>query len=343
MLLSAKTFSEAMKRTSKGSRRDQPRRHMSRHARDPSQAILRSSFCAIPHFRATYALTACSAARSSSIPAWLIASSRLIGPGQIEKYASIPCSRTASAPGPIEPANARTGQWSERASRPTPTAVLPNALWASMAPSPVKHRSALSSRCGQVDCGDDQVDAGLELAPAKATSPAAQTAGGARAGLVLDRHAQVAVDDRREMGQVAVERFDHLRGSPLLRAVNRRGPVGPHRGLVTSQATAISTPSSSWSASGAIDASQSAQMAAAGVEVAAGIIEEAKAERLAQAGPAVVGRAAADANDDPPRSGGDRRQQELAGAARGGDQSGLRFSAGTRTSPDAAAISITAV
>ena len=35
------------------------------------------------------------------------------GPAQIEKYASMPWSRTASAPGPIEPAKASIGQWSE--------------------------------------------------------------------------------------------------------------------------------------------------------------------------------------------------------------------------------------
>ena len=50
------------------------------------------------------------------------------------------------------------------------------------------------------------------------------------------------------------------------------------------------------------------------------LVKQAKAERLAQAGPAVVGGAAANADHDPARSGGDGRQQELAGAARGGDE-----------------------
>ena len=90
---------------------------------------------------------------------------------------------------------------SERAGA-TPTAVLPKALWASMAPSPVKHRSAFVEPLGQLDRVDDQVDAGLELTGGERNQSPAQPAGGARAGLVLDRHAQVALDDRREMGQV---------------------------------------------------------------------------------------------------------------------------------------------
>ena len=75
---------------------------------------------------------------------------------------------------------------------------------------------------GQLDGGDDQVDAGLELAVGERDESSAQAAGGARAGLILDRHAQVALDDRREVGQVAVERFDHLRAKPLF--VGRRRP-----------------------------------------------------------------------------------------------------------------------
>src|ERR1700677_2786674 len=71
------------------------------------------------------ALTACSVASSNSSPARALAWSRPIGPGQIEKYASMPSSRTASAPGPIVPARAMVGHPSARASRLTPTAVLP--------------------------------------------------------------------------------------------------------------------------------------------------------------------------------------------------------------------------
>ena len=92
-----------------------------------------------------------------------------------------------------------------------------------MAPSPVKHRSAFSSRVRQIDCLDDQLDAGLELAAGEGDQSASQPAGGARAGQVLDRHAQVALDDRGEMGQIAVELCDHLRGRPFLRAVDGRG------------------------------------------------------------------------------------------------------------------------
>ena len=73
-------------------------------------------------------------------------------------------------------------------------------------------------------------------------------------------------------------------------------------------------------ASGGIDARQAVQVAAAGFEVAALGVEQTEAEGLAQPGPAVVGRAAADAHDHATRPGGDGRQQQLAGAPRGRDQ-----------------------
>ncbi len=97
------------------------------------------------------------------------------------KYASRPCSSIASAPGPIEPARASVGQPSERASRPTPTAVLPKALWSSSAPSPVRQRSAPSRRARQLDGLDHQVDPRLEPAAGEGDQAAAQAAGGAGA------------------------------------------------------------------------------------------------------------------------------------------------------------------
>ena len=105
-----------------------------------------------------------------------------MGPGQIEKYASMPCSRTASAPGPIEPARASDGTIERASDCATPTAVLPKALWASIAPSPVKHRSAFSSRSASLTALMISVDAGLELAAGESNQSPAQPAGGAEPG-----------------------------------------------------------------------------------------------------------------------------------------------------------------
>ena len=63
----------------------------------------------------------------------------------------------------------------------------------------------------QVDGLDDEVDPRLEPARGEGDQPAAQSPRRARAGEVADRDAQVALDDRGEVGEVAVER---LRPSP---------------------------------------------------------------------------------------------------------------------------------
>ena len=154
-----------------------------------------------------------------------------------------------------------------------------------MAPSPVRQRSACSSRDFEVDGLDHELDTRRQLAAGKRDQAAAETAGGARAGKVADRDAQVALDDRGEMREISVERLDHLRRRPFLRAVDGRGTVGPQSGLVTSQATATSTPSSSrLRPDGSILASRP-RSPPPGSSSRPPAVEQAKAERLAR-GPA---------------------------------------------------------
>ena len=81
----------------------------------------------------------------------------------------------------------------------------------------------------QLDRLDDEVDPRLEPPAGEGDQAAAEPAGGARAGEILDRDAQVALDDRREMSEVAVERLDHRGVGPFLRAVDGRAPRSGRR------------------------------------------------------------------------------------------------------------------
>ena len=221
----------------------------------------------------------------------------------------MPCSRTASAPGPMVPARARVGQPRECARWATPTAVLPKALCSSRAPSPVRQRSAPFRRSREVHRLDDEVDPFFQPAGGECDQAAAQAARGAGAGDVGDEDAQVARDDRREVREVGVQRRDHRRRRTLLGTVDGRCAAGAaeriryiagHRDLDAPEFRV--TP-------GGIDARQAVQGAAAGIKVAVVGVEQTIAQGLAQPGPAIVGRATADAHDHATCSGGDRRQE----------------------------------
>ena len=115
-----------------------------------------------------------------------------IGPGQRLKIGVDPFARTSSAPGPIEPARASVGQPSDRASRATPTAVLPKALEPSIAPSAGQAEVGPSEPIGQADGLDHQRDARPERPAGERHQARPQAPRRARAGQVGDVDAEVA-------------------------------------------------------------------------------------------------------------------------------------------------------
>ena len=252
--------------------------------------------------------TACSVACSSSSAAWAIACSRAIGPGQIEKYASMPWSRTAPAPGRLSRRRPGPGNRAMRARRATPTAVLPKALWPSIAPSAVRHKSACLSRDSRLTALITSSMPGDSLPPPNATRPPPRPPAAPEPGRSLDRHAQVALDDRSEMSEILVERLDHLGRCPFLRAINGRRAiratewVGHVAGDGDFDAFELAL------APGWVDLRQAAELASARFDFAAARVEQAKPECLPEARAAVVGGAAADAHDQVPGARGDRRQ-----------------------------------
>ncbi len=73
-------------------------------------------------------------------------------------------------------------------------------------------------------------------------------------------------------------------------------------------------------ATGGIDTRQPAEVASAGFQLGSAIVEQTKTECFAEPGAAVVGGAAADADDQASGARVDCGEDQLAGAARGGDE-----------------------
>ena len=81
----------------------------------------------------------------------------------------------------------------------------------------------------QVHRLDHEVDPALEPTAGEGDQAPAQASRRARARQVANRHVQVALDDVREVGEVAVERLDHRRHPPLSAVRTRPRPPPARR------------------------------------------------------------------------------------------------------------------
>src|ERR1700722_9148777 len=122
------------------------------------------------------------------------------------------------------------------------------------------------------------------------------------------------------MGQVLVESFNHSRRSPFLRTIDCRGAVWAAQGVGDVASHGNLDTVERVQSCGPLDAGQSAQVAATGVEVTVLVVELTEADGLSKAATAVIARAAADADNHSPRSRGNSRQQQFAGSPRRRDQ-----------------------
>ena len=113
---------------------------------------------------------ACSVARSSSLAAWPWLVQARSGRGRSRNRRRFPGRKRLEAPGPIAPARASTGQ--PAVSQPGDAdGRLAEALWPSIAPSPVRQRSAFSRRDSRSTASMTRSIPGDSLPLAKATRP----------------------------------------------------------------------------------------------------------------------------------------------------------------------------
>ena len=91
----------------------------------------------------------------------------------------MPWSRTASAPGPIEPARARTGTMERSSELCDSDGRLAECALSVDGPFAGQAQVGVLEPLGQLDRIDDELDAGLELAAGKSNESPAQPAGGA--------------------------------------------------------------------------------------------------------------------------------------------------------------------
>ena len=118
-----------------------------------------------------------------------------------------------------------TGRRPPAARCATPRAVLPNAVWASIRPSPVMTRSAPASLASKSVASMTRSTPGRSANAAKRSwigeQPEPDPAGRAGTRRVRARRARRRFEEVREASEAAVEEGDQVRGRALLRAVDR--------------------------------------------------------------------------------------------------------------------------
>ena len=146
----------------------------------------------------------------------------------------------------------------------------------------------------------------------------AETAGRASAGHVPDRTADESLDDIGVSAERGVELMDDFWARAFLRAIDRRCALRPEQ-RVTHVARHIDAHADEPRIGLAIDAREMGERGASLGKVAAFAVEEPIAEGARHSGAAVIGRAAADSDNEPVRAACRCREDQLSRPERGGD------------------------
>ena len=147
---------------------------------------------------------------------------------------------------------------------------------------------------------EQHLDARDEPRVQQALHPGAEASGGSRSGNRGDRCAGVPLHDAGKVAQPLVEALDHLSVGALLPREDVRGALGPEERVVDVARHGELRPVQLLHGPAVVDRAQLRERASRSVELPAPVVEQPEPEGAEHAAASVVGRAAADSDQELP-------------------------------------------